>query len=146
MKYLLVLILSLSLLSCNIEKPDYPELHTANNFPQKWELVQMHFPSQNKLQKGLNMAWQESYLLLPDSTFLKKRMTTTETITAEGKFYTEKQNGETYLRFEFNKEGNIINTNDFVTDERLLISTENKKMTLVSSFQGEKQILNYKLK
>ena len=106
----------------------------------------MHFPSQNKLQKGLNMAWQESYPLLPDSTFLKKRMTTIETITAEGKFYTEKQNGETYLRFEFNKEGNIININDFVTDERLLISTEDKKMTLVSSFQGEKQILNYKLK
>ena len=146
MKNLAVLILSLSIFSCNIDQSEYPELHTANNFPQKWELVQMHFPAQNKLQKGLNMAWQESYLLLPDSTFLKKRMTTAETFTAEGKFYSEKQNGEIFLRFEFNKEGDAANLNSFIKDEKLLLSAEDKKMTMISSFQGEKQILNYQLK
>lgn len=86
MKHVFTLMLFFGIFSCNIDQPEYSDLHTSNNFPQKWELIQVRFPSENLQQKGLKMAWQESYLLLPDSTFLKKRMTPAETITAEGKF------------------------------------------------------------
>ncbi|MFC6859727.1 hypothetical protein [Zunongwangia atlantica] len=146
MKYIIGLVLFLSIFSCNINNPSYPELHTPNNFPQKWELVQMSFPSENKQQKGLKMAWQESYLLLPDSTFLKKRMTATETITAEGKFYTEKQNDDLYIHFEFNEKSKTLDSSSFTEKERLLFSTEEDKMTLISMQNGKKQILDYQLK
>ncbi|ORL44340.1 hypothetical protein IIF7_16522 [Zunongwangia atlantica 22II14-10F7] len=106
----------------------------------------MSFPSENKQQKGLKMAWQESYLLLPDSTFLKKRMTATETITAEGKFYTEKQNDDLYIHFEFNEKSKTLDSSSFTEKERLLFSTEEDKMTLISMQNGKKQILDYQLK
>ena len=146
MKYIIGLVLFLSIFSCNIDNPSYPELHTPNNFPQKWELEQMSFPSENEQQKGLKMAWQESYLLLPDSTFLKKRMTATETITAEGKFYTEKQNDDLYIHFEFNEKSKTLDSSAFTEKQRLLFSTEEDKMTLISMQNGKKQILDYQLK
>ena len=145
MKHFFSLFLFFGIFSCNIDQSEYSELHTSKNFPQKWELIQMRFPSENIQQEGLKMAWQESYLLLPDSTFLKKRMTNTETITAEGKFYTEKLNNEIYIRFEFDKTSVDLEEDPFSENERLLMTDDNV-MVLTSEYQGKKQILDYRLK
>ena len=145
MKHVFTLMLFFGIFSCNIDQPEYSDLHTSNNFPQKWELVQVRFPSENLQQKGLKMAWQESYLLLPDSTFLKKRMTPAETITAEGKFYTEKENNEIYIRFEFYKSSEKPANGIFSKNERLL-KIDDDVMVLTSEYNGKKQMFDYKLK
>src|SRR5680860_144186 len=80
---LLLLALLTTIYSCTKETDD---MATKLEYTGKWELVKMTSPANSSESTGPDMAWQETYLINEDETFVKTRLRGDSTKIASGTY------------------------------------------------------------
>ncbi len=93
----------LFLVSCSTKSAKDKELES-----EKWQLVEMSGQMANSTRTGMEMGWQEYYLLNSDSTFSKFREQDGENLQAEGTYsYLDLANGK-YLELTYPSKNVLI--------------------------------------
>jgi hypothetical protein len=101
MKNLIIITLFIcTLFSCT---KDYFE-----QYPQKWELIEMSGNIQNSVTIGANMAWQEFYLLDANGTFIKHREQDGLVMEVSGSFSFEENSDGKYLKLKYKTDNKLI--------------------------------------
>ena len=112
MKNLIIIALFIcTLFSCTKDyTKDYVEEieFDIDQFPQKWELIEMSGNIQNSVTIGANMAWQEYYLLDANGTFIKHREQDGLVMEASGSFSFGENSYGKYLRLNYITDNKII--------------------------------------
>ncbi|UGU17292.1 hypothetical protein LS482_05325 [Sinomicrobium kalidii] len=138
LRELFFLLMGIVLLSCSNDDDSNPVVDNPllnHPYPQEWKLFKMKGNTEDSETTGEKMEWQETYILNPDSTFTKTRVTENETLTGNGTFMiTENEHG-TVLLLTFENENNpVIGTCYGDNKERL---TQNAaEGILVSSWEN----------
>ncbi|HSI71081.1 MAG TPA: hypothetical protein VK941_12675 [Gillisia sp.] len=101
------------LLSCSTETG---KVESPLSVTGEWVLVEMAGSLVGSTTSGEEMHWQEKYLLKPDGTFIKTRVTGDEVIKAEGTYITDSNNPdvqndpqlELTVQFTYSEKNEII--------------------------------------
>lgn len=91
------------LFSCS-KNDDQAEIEVVG----KWKLVKMTGSTSNSETKGIDMEWQESYLLNENGTFQKLRETGESRSMASGTFKVISSPNKTTIEFLFSNENTIL--------------------------------------
>ena len=74
MKKVLFLLVSFNVVfSCSTNSDNIESFQDLESFPQKWQLERMFGQTPNSMTEGVDMEWQEAYILNDDKTFIKSR-------------------------------------------------------------------------
>jgi hypothetical protein len=111
----------------------------------KWELVKMTGSLEGSEYTGLDMDWQETYIINEDETFTKTRVRGDSTIVASGTYtYSEEgllEESEldliTYIKFSHNTDNAIIGSCGFQSlTEYLYFNSNNKLISTWNACDG----------
>lgn len=130
MKYLLIIVFfTCALFSCK-KKTEF----NIEKFPQKWQLVLMSGQIANSETKGSNMAWQESYALNADGTFIKSRERNGSVSKASGKFSIKDSPDGKYLLLTYSTSNDLIGSCSSIEKTETL--TVNSDIRLLSTWSA----------
>lgn len=104
MKNRILFILVFGLLFSCSKNDDQAEIEVVG----KWKLVKMTGSTSNSETKGIDMEWQESYLLNENGTFQKLRETGESSSMASGTFKVISSSNETTIEFLYSNENTIL--------------------------------------
>lgn len=95
--FYLLIVTYFSVLSCS-KNNDILEMDnfSVDNYPQTWRLVKMTGSTTGSQWHGLDMHWQENYVFISDSTFIKTRVSDGQRQSVSG-FYTYDSNSQNLL-------------------------------------------------
>ncbi|MFD1314289.1 hypothetical protein [Namhaeicola litoreus] len=119
-KTLLVIFFLSTLLSCSNE-----EETKLNKYPQKWILVKMTYHMTGTEVSGLDMPWQEIYLLNENGTFKKQRESEGAVTEESGLYKRIENNNETLLEFHYKTPSEIVGSCTGNQLETLWLKTNN---------------------
>lgn len=98
----------------------------SGQFPQKWELVSMSGMVANVPPvSGVEMDWQEYYILASDGTFVKSRDNGEETIMVAGLYKISELEDGKYLKLVYGSSSEIIGNCSNKNEEYLRFETIN---------------------
>lgn len=121
------LALLIILSSCITGSESELEKKNPNQFPQKWELVQMSGNLANMSpDTGSEMAWQEYYLLKSDSTFTKLRTEEDKTVEEKGNYKFLYLRDGKYLELSYASANELIGNCTGEFQEMLRVESEKK--------------------
>jgi hypothetical protein len=92
-------------------------------YPQKWELIEMTGNIQNSVIRGANMPYQEFYLFDANDTFIKHRQQNGLVIEVSGSFSFEEDSDGKSLQLNYKTDNKIIGSCEERT-ERLRIKSD----------------------
>lgn len=119
----------------NSEKLDNDDSNNLE-YPQKWQLVAMSGSMVNSQTVGEDMAWQESYVLNSDKTFVKSRTEDGKRIEVGGTYAFTEISDEEYLELSYTSDHEIIGNCTGDTKEMLLILSATKMSGTWSACDG----------
>ncbi|MBC5995009.1 hypothetical protein [Pontibacter cellulosilyticus] len=108
---LLALLLLYAVTSCSkeAELDTTPTEFSADQYPQKWQLVSMTGNIANMpAQTGAAMAWQEYYIIKANGTFCKTREHAGITTSASGTYKIDATTDMNYLKLTYENDSDII--------------------------------------
>ncbi len=99
----------------------------SDQYPQKWQLIEMSGSIANVPPTGgSDMAWQEYYLLKSDSTFMKVRETDNVVKEEAGTFTFINLSDGKYLELIYTSDNDLIGNCTSEPKELLKLNSENK--------------------
>jgi hypothetical protein len=141
-KLIIILVVLASIYSCTKETDDMASNMEYNG---QWELVKMTGSLEGSEYTGLDMDWQETYIINEDETFTKTRVRGDSTIVVSGTYtYTEEgllEESEldliTYIKFSHNTDNAIIGSCGFQSlTEYLYFNSNNKLISTWNACDG----------
>ncbi len=93
---------------------------------EAWKLVEMTGQMVDSKQTGADMAWQESYQLKPNGTFVKQREKNGVSNEASGSYKIEALSDGKYLMLTYDGNNPIIGNCDGGLKEALKLESDNK--------------------
>lgn len=118
--------LAFLILSCLILYSCSANTFSPDSYPQKWELIKMNGSMIPSETTGADMAWQESYVLYSDHTFLKSRRQNAKVLEAKGTYTVDNTKNRTRLVLSYQSENDIIGNCTSDPEEHLYFSTHSK--------------------
>lgn len=126
--YLILAFSIVFLCSCNTDKNIQPGVVdlSADQFPQRWELVDMSTMIAGSGTSGEDMEYQEYYLFERDNSFVKTRKQDDITMKASGTFSKNiYENGEQFYELVYDTDSDLIENCSIGRKEHLLIASKN---------------------
>jgi len=99
---------------------------TPGSYPQKWKLVKMTGSMIPSETTGEDMAWQESYELYTDHTFLKSSTRNGQLIEVKGTYTLENTKDRKRIVLTYPSENDIIGNCTSEPEEHLYFISNNK--------------------
>lgn len=124
-----ILLLILCMLLAGCSEPTVSNTNSQN----KWELVKMSGRTLNSETSGVNMEWQEFYLLNNDGTFIKSRTQNGQITQGRGTYTMVTITNENYIELTYPVTSNIIGSCYGNLKEELYFTTAE---ALVSTWQN----------
>ena len=125
--FVLVIFLCLSCINPQTMKEDSkkPETTTPSTV-EKWQLIKMSGNMVHSERTGVDMAWQEYYLLNPDGTFIKSRDQIGKMSEASGTYRFVTLSKQRYLELNYANSHPLIGNCTGDLKEFLMIKSDNK--------------------
>jgi len=134
MKNLILLFAAIaSFYSCTKETDDMAEIL---EYTGKWELIKMTGSLEGSEYTGLDMEWQESYMINENRTFTKTRIQGDEIITISGTYSINDEESfdesesevKNYIRMFYDTKSSIISSCGFESETEFLYFISNKNL------------------
>jgi hypothetical protein len=120
-----------TLLSCTKEDEfDFEQYH------QKWQLIKMTGQIPNSETTGIDMEWQEFYLLNSNSTFIKSRERNGVLTEESGNFSFEDLSDGKYLVLTYGSDNSIIGNCTSDLKEVLMVKSDTRMLGTWSACDG----------
>lgn len=132
---ILITFLTCTLFSCSKDIID--KKFDLEEYPQKWQLIKMtgQIPSSEKT--GIDMEWQEFYLLNSNGTFIKSREQNGLVSEESGTFSLEESNNEKHLVLFYDFDNALIGScYSSELKEELVLKSDNSLFSTWSACDG----------
>lgn len=125
MKSLIIITLFIcTLISCTKDYTEELEFD-IQQYPQKWQLIEMSGNIQISVTMGAKMTWQEFYLLDANGTFIKYREQDGIVVQVSGNFSFEEKPDGKYLTLEYKTDNPIIGS---CTRQKEILAFESNRL------------------